>query len=209
MELESCVGQTRSASPVSWTCCGGRFIAARYEEVIVPSLWEQETFINKGGPEILSQMYAFNDKKGRPVCLVPEVTGLIQDVWRDSWAAASRGPCRVFYVARCFRYERPQKGRYREFTQIGVELLGGTAPDDRREVETLLREILDDLGVRYEFDASVKRGLGYYLGEGFEASCATLGAQKQIAGGGRYAEGVGWAIGLDRLLLATTDTPDR
>jgi histidyl-tRNA synthetase len=147
-------------------------------------------------------MYAFPDKRGRPVCLVPEVTGLIQELWRAGWARSRPKPCRVFYIARCYRYERPQRGRYREFTQVGVELLGGRAPDDRSEVEELLAGILDGLGVAYELDREVRRGLGYYIEEGFEARCPALGAQKQIAGGGRYAEGIGWAIGLDRLLLA-------
>jgi histidyl-tRNA synthetase len=147
-------------------------------------------------------MYAFDDKKGRPICLVPEITALVQETWRKEWSKRPARPLRVFYAARCYRYERPQKGRYREFTQVGVELLGGTAPDDRREVEALLRRVLDELGVSYRYDENVKRGLGYYVEGGFEVTCAALGAQKQIAGGGRYAEGVGWAIGLDRLLLA-------
>jgi histidyl-tRNA synthetase len=169
---------------------------------VVPALWEQQTFIDKGGPEIVGQMYGFPDKKGRPICLVPEITGLIQQQWREGWARTAPRPYRLFYVARCYRYERPQRGRYREFTQVGVELLGGRAPADRREVEELLRSLLDRLGVRYRFDDKVKRGLGYYLEDGFEALAPNLGAAKQIAGGGRYSEGVGWAIGLDRLLLA-------
>jgi histidyl-tRNA synthetase len=168
----------------------------------VPALWQQDTFVAKGGPEIVKQMYSFADKKGRPICLVPEITGLVQETWRTTWSKRAPRPCRVFYQARCYRYEKPQRGRYREFTQVGVELLGGSAPDDRREVEALLVRVLDDVGARYLFDAGVKRGLGYYLEDGFEARCPALGAQQQVAGGGRYAEGVGWAIGLDRLLLA-------
>ena len=148
-------------------------------------------------------MYTFADKKGRACCLVPEITGLIQDQWRDRWSKTDRKSSRVFYVARCYRYERPQAGRYREFTQVGVELLGGTAPMDRDEVEALLVWILDGVGVDYELDRRVRRGLAYYTEDGFEARCTKLGAQQQIAGGGRYAEGIGWAIGLDRLLLAT------
>lgn len=180
--------------------CGGHFIAAGYEELIVPALWEQSTFVAKGGPEIVDQIYAFSDKKNRPICLVPEITGLIQECW-DEWSKTTP-TLRVFYIARCYRYERPQRGRYREFTQVGVELLGGTAPDDRREVEALLVRVLDEVGVAYELDTAVRRGLGYYTEPGFEARCEQLGAQKQIAGGGRYAEGIGWAIGLDRLALA-------
>lgn len=122
--------------------------------------------------------------------------------WRRDWAKSTRGARRVFYVARCYRYEKPQHGRYREFTQVGIELLNGTAPTDRVEVEQLLRRALDATGVCYVLDAEVKRGLRYYIEDGFEACCPELGAQQQIAGGGRYAEGIGWAIGLDRLLLA-------
>lgn len=187
--------------------CGGCFIERGYEEIVVPSLWEQRTFIEKGGAGIVSQMYAFDDKKGRPICLVPEITGLIQDVWKSDWQRGATGPRRLFYEARCFRYERPQRGRYREFTQLGVEMLGGAAPDDRNEVETLLRQLLDRIGVAYEFVERVQRGLGYYLDDGFEAVCPALGAQKQVAGGGRYAEGVGWAVGIDRLLLALEPPP--
>jgi len=195
------VAPKRSGSPPSSTSCGGVFSAAGYEELIVPALWAQQTFIAKGGPEILAQMYAFADKKGRPICLVPEITGVVQEIWRHHWKKVS-GPRRVFYVARCYRYERPQRGRYREFTQVGVELLGGDPATDRAEVERLLRQLLDELGVDYEFDGAVKRGLGYYTEDGFEVRCAKLGAQQQVAGGGRYPEGVGWALGVDRLLLA-------
>jgi histidyl-tRNA synthetase len=42
-----------------------------FEEVVLPSLWNQETFVEKGGPEIVNQMYAFPDKAGRAVCLHP------------------------------------------------------------------------------------------------------------------------------------------
>jgi histidyl-tRNA synthetase len=105
-------------------------------------------------------------------------------------------------VARCYRYEAPQLGRYREFTQIGVELFGTAALVDRSEVIALLRSALDRCNIPYTIDANVKRGLGYYTEDGFEARCDLLGAQKQVAGGGRYAEGIGWAIGIDRVVLA-------
>jgi histidyl-tRNA synthetase len=146
-------------------------------------------------------MWAFQDKGGRDVCLIPEATGLIQELWRDKWQYEGK-PKKLFYVSRCYRYERPQAGRYREFTQFGVEYLGGEAPQDASECKELLRACLDATGVEYVLNDAVKRGLTYYVEEGFEAECSKLGAQKQIAGGGRYAEGIGWAIGIDRLLLA-------
>ena len=78
----------------------------------------------------------------------------------------------------------------------------GNIPEGRQEALQSLTGALDAVGVSYSFNDSVKRGLSYYVEDGFEAECAVLGAQKQIAGGGKYCEGVGWAIGIDRLLLA-------
>lgn len=182
------------------------FIEADYEEVILPSIWEQQTFIDKAGPEIINQMWAFADKGGRDVCLIPEVTGLVQELWRNEWSKAKKAR-RIFYVNRCYRYERPQAGRYREFTQFGVELLGGNPGTDRQEVVDLLDVCLKRIpNLSYEFSDGVKRGLSYYTEDGFEVECSELGAQKQIAGGGRYAEGIGWAIGVDRLILAASQS---
>ncbi|MEM6996940.1 MAG: hypothetical protein AAF721_40935, partial [Myxococcota bacterium] len=65
-----------------------------------------------------------------------------------------------------------------------------------------LLEVLDACGLSYVVRDSVPRGLRYYTGPGFEVECAALGAQKQVAGGGPYADGVGWAIGVERLQLA-------
>lgn len=145
-------------------------------------------------------MWCFKDRKGRDVCLIPEATGIIQELYRDEWERSLPKPIRLFYITRCYRYERPQAGRYREFTQAGVEILGPGA--SKEEAVAALRRCLDDFGLEYQFLPAVKRGLTYYVEDGFEVECEQLGAQKQVAGGGRYPEGVGWAIGLDRLLLA-------
>jgi len=153
-------------------------------------------------------MWQFEDKGGRSCCLIPEVTGLLQETWRTSWrnkaaqdqrCAPDKATRNVFYVQRCYRYERPQAGRYREFTQLGIEMLG-SADTDR--AKALLRTCLDAIDVAYQFDDVVSRGLSYYVEAGFEAAVERLGAQKQVAGGGAYAEGVGWAVGVDRLVLA-------
>ena len=177
-----------------------------YQEIIIPSLWEQQTFINKAGQEIMNQMYAFGDKKGRPICLIPEVTAIIQELWNGGMSKAVKKPFRVFYVNRCYRYEKPQLGRYREFNQFGVELLGGKAPEDKEEILQILNKCIDTIGnLDYNISLSVKRGLNYYVEDGFEVECPGLGAQKQVAGGGRYAGGIGFALGLDRLLLAASD----
>ena len=180
---------------------GGTFIDKEINEIIVPLIWEEKTFVDKVGKENTNMMWRFKDKGGRAVCLIPEVTGIIQEMWRNNWSKSMKKPTKIFYVSRCYRYERPQKGRYREFTQIGVEILDGNTPDDRQECIDLLKGCLNLFDLDYTFNDLVQRGLSYYVEDGFEVEIETLGAQKQIAGGGRYAEGVGWALGLDRLLL--------
>jgi len=174
---------------------------------VLPSLWEQKTFIEKaGGSEILSQMWSFTDKGGREVCLIPEATGVIQELWDDGFFKTGSGPqkpVRIFYEQRCYRYERPQQGRYREFTQFGVELLGfKNAAAAKAEAMAMLRQCLEQARIGWEMDEKATRGLSYYVEDGFEALAPCLGAQKQIAGGGAYKQGVGFAIGLDRVALA-------
>lgn len=185
------------------TRSGGVFIDLGFTEVIVPTIWELGTFTDKLGLEKEAQMWSFRDRGGRSCCLLPEVTGVIQEMWRGSWSKTERRPMRIFYIQRCYRYERPQAGRYREFTQAGIEILGGSAPADRDEAVAALRAVLAGFPVEVEFVGAVKRGLAYYVEDGFEVECQALGAQKQVAGGGRYAEGIGWAIGIERLMLAS------
>jgi histidyl-tRNA synthetase len=176
---------------------------AGFEEVIVPAIWEQSTFVEKAGEEVLGQMYTFKDKKDRDICLIPEVTAIIQEEYNKSWKAWKK-PVKVFYVSKCYRYERPQAGRYREFTQFGVEVLGDNKKENYDDYLNTLAQLMVGriVGNEYEFNNSVKRGLSYYTEAGFEIECPILGAQKQVLGGGRYAEGIGFAIGIDRLVLA-------
>ena len=133
--------------------------------------------------------------------MIPEATAIIQEQFNASWGRTWPKPIRLFYVQRCYRYDRPQKGRYREFTSRR-RTPRRNPPEDKAEVVSLLRRTLDLFPIQYEMKDGVRRGLSYYVEDGFEAEVASLGAQKQVAGGGRYREGIGWAIGLDRLLLA-------
>jgi histidyl-tRNA synthetase len=189
--------------PARWKIASGAtFIDAGAEEAIVPALWSQDTFVEKaGGSEIIGQMWAFPAKKGRPCCLIPEATALFQE--RCQELLEGRRERMLFYVARCYRYERPQAGRYREFVQLGFEYL---CPDPERALvrsRELAAGFLDSLGLRHALDPTAKRGLSYYLnGQGFEIRCNELGAQKQVAGGGAYREGAGFGLGAERLLLA-------
>lgn len=181
---------------------GATFIEAGAEEAIVPALWSQDTFIEKaGGSEIIGQMWAFADKKGRPCCLIPEATALFQEKRKE--LLGRRRERMLFYTARCYRYERPQAGRYREFVQLGLEYLSPDPVMALRICQDICTGFLDSLGLRYEIDDAAQRGLSYYLnGQGFEIRCADLGAQQQVVGGGAYKEGAGFGIGAERLLLA-------
>lgn len=182
---------------INYGCC---FINAGYQEIIIPSIWEQETFAKKVGNSLSSQMWTFKDKGDRDVCLIPEVTGIIQELYREQWEKSLPKPVKLFYVSRCYRYDRPQKGRYREFTQFGIECLGDNV--ELEPVIELLKNCLLEFKLNFKFVPTVKRGLNYYTEDGFEVECDSLGAQKQVAGGGKYKEGIGWAIGVDRLILA-------
>lgn len=177
-----------------------------FKEVILPTIELANLYTDKMGPEILNQMYTFNDKGDRQLVLRPEGTATVQAIAREIFK--NHKDVKLFYTARCFRYEKPQAGRYREFTQFGVEWLWPRTPAMARDqlitmMEHLLAQFVDD----FEVQSSVKRGLAYYIEDGFEATIQRLGAQKQVCGGGAYPEGIGFAIGIDRLLLAQNKLP--
>lgn len=186
-----------SSTPASELPSGGGFI-----EIVLPALEQANIYSEKAGPEILGQMYVFKDKADRDLCLRPEGTATCQILARETFKQEK--DLKLWYCTSCWRYERPQAGRYREFTQFGVEYLNPT----RNYIDELLemaKEMVEVATKEYEVNVSAKRGLAYYIGDGFEIAVSSLGAQKQVCGGGTYAEGIGFAVGIDRLALASTD----
>jgi histidyl-tRNA synthetase len=145
-------------------------------------------------------MYTFKDKGDRDLCLRPEGTATVQLIANKYWK--SQKDVKLWYFEKCWRYERPQMGRYREFFQFGVEWIN---PRDiqsaKSELIELAKRMVELVTKEYEINDSVKRGLSYYTTEGFEISIPTLGAQKQVVGGGEYKEGIGFAVGFDRIML--------
>lgn len=119
-----------------------------YGEVQTPMFEEQELFTLKSGEEIIGEMYAFEDKGGRKIALRPEVTAAVVRAYVNEAQIAPK-PLRWFYFAECFRYERPQKGRYRQFWQFGCELIGADSPAADAEVIALAYELLKCSGVRF------------------------------------------------------------
>jgi histidyl-tRNA synthetase len=164
----------------------------------LPLLEPASIYVDKAGTEILDQMYTFDDKKERKLCLRPEGTAICQLLADGYWRRTR--DIKLWYEARCWRYETPQAGRYREFTQFGVEVLNPRTNVRESLLElaiTMVKKFTD----KFEVNAAVKRGLAYYTEDGFEISCPTLGAQKQVCGGGSYKQGCGFAFGVDRLML--------
>ena len=173
-----------------------------FMELELPSIELQSVYTEKAGPEVLGQTYNFTTKGDNPdlVCLRPEGTATCQLLARQYKTNKDLG---FFYITRCWRYERPQEGRYREFTQLGVEILNPREDNTAYLIELsrhLLNRVIPEES--YELNGDAKRGLAYYIdGKGWEATASILGAQKQILGGGSYPEGVGFAIGVDRVVL--------
>ncbi|WLQ12153.1 ATP phosphoribosyltransferase regulatory subunit [Hahella aquimaris] len=173
--------------------------ASGFEEVILPSIEPSQVYVDKAGEEILGQMYVFPDKKGRSLCLRPEGTATVQLVADKHFKR--RKNVRLWYFERCWRYEQPQEGRYREFFQFGVEVINPSTPTVRQELIDLAEKMVSLQTPEYEVFSAVKRGLSYYMEDGFEISVPKLGAQKQVVGGGAYKQGIGFGIGFDRLML--------
>src|SRR5271166_2174576 len=95
---------------------------------------------------VAKEMYTFNDRGGEEVTLRPENTaGVVRSVISNGLAQSV--PLKFFYSGPMFRYERPQRGRFRQFHQIGVELIGVAQPQADIEVIALGSRILDALGV--------------------------------------------------------------
>ena len=275
-----------------------------FEYIETPILEETILFkrsVGESSDIVGKEMYEFVDKGGNSVCLRPEGTaGVVRSFVQHKFDRIL-GVKRYFYYGPMFRYERPQKGRLREFHQFGVECFGEDNPYEDVNVILLLKDILDffgidytlkinslgcqkclppfrevlvkylydiedglcddckrriktnpirvfdcknescqtllkdaprlgsslcdecdksfefvkdklnELGIEYEVDSNLVRGLDYYTKTAFEFVSGELGAQNAVAGGGRYdrlveflggkpTPGIGFAIGIERLL---------
>jgi len=170
-----------------------------YSEIMIPVIQKQETFQSKVGDENRNMMFNFKDRGNRDICLSPEYTAIIQQLSKERFKFTK--DVKVFYIGECFRGENVQAGRYRQFTQFGVEIMN-PSKDYIKEMIEISSGLVELATNNYEVNTEVKRGLDYYKnGCGFEISCPELGAQKQVCGGGEYEGGVGFCVGVDRLLL--------
>ncbi len=96
---------------------------------------------------VQKEMYTFEDKGGRSITLRPEGTAGAARAVLEHGLLAGALPVKVSYVTSCYRYEKSQKGRYREFHQFGVECFGAAAPQADAETISLAMQILKALGL--------------------------------------------------------------
>lgn len=278
-----------------------------YGEIRTPTFESTELFQRGVGDTtdvVQKEMYTFTDRENRSFTLRPEGTASVARALVENGKCSDTLPLKLYYMINCFRYEKPQAGRSREFYQFGVEMYGAAdaaadadvialaneiitklgikdttlhinsigCPDCRpkfrqalydyfkahedelcdtckQRLETnplrildckspvcsaigkdapksidhlcegcadhmaKLKNHLDEMGIEYEIDTNIVRGLDYYTRTVFEFICTGIGAQSTICGGGRYdglmkeiggpqMPGIGFAMGITRLILA-------
>jgi histidyl-tRNA synthetase len=283
------------------------FERAGYGRIETPTFEDTELFARGVGAStdvVRKEMFTFEDQGGRSITLRPEATAAICRAYVEKGMQTLPQPVKLWWYGPLFRHERPQAGRFRQFTQLDAEAIGSDSPlvdaelivlldellrglgvpalelrlgslgslearaayreelraylreheselsgDVRERIDenplrafdakdegtqavmagapTMLerlegedaeqfaavRELLDQASVAYSVDATMVRGLDYYTRTVFEFHCDRLGAQSQVAGGGRYdgliellggppTPASGWAAGVERILLA-------
>jgi histidyl-tRNA synthetase len=288
------------------------FARAGYGRIETPIFEDTELFERGVGAStdvVRKEMFTFSDQGGRSLTLRPEATAAICRAYIEHGMQTLPQPVKLWWYGPLFRHERPQAGRFRQFTQLDAEAIGSDSPLVDSELIVLLdeflrglgvpalelrlgslgsvearaayrdelraylraheselskevreridenplrafdakdpgtravmanaptmlerlegedaeqfaavRELLDQAGVEYTVDATMARGLDYYTRTVFEFHCERLGAQSQVAGGGRYdgliellggppTPATGWAAGVERILLALDEEP--
>ena len=118
-----------------------------YREVQTPIFEKLELFTAKSGETIIEELYSFTDKGGRELALRPELTAPVIRFYVEKLQMEPK-PLKLFYFGNCFRYDRPQKGRYREFKQAGCEIIGADTPESYAELITVAYKILKNIGLK-------------------------------------------------------------
>lgn len=118
-----------------------------FREIQTPIFEEAELFILRSGPNVMKELYAFKDKGDRDIALRPEMTAPVIRAFVNGMSNEPK-PIKVFYFGQCFRYERPQAGRYREFFQFGAEIIGSATPETDAEAIRTAYAMLQALGIR-------------------------------------------------------------
>ena len=120
-----------------------------YTEIRTPIFESTELFIRavgEGTDIVTKEMYTFKDKKGRSLTLRPENTAPVMRAFLENGLFRQGGITRFYYLGPMFRYDRPQAGRYRQFHQIGAEVLGSKSPALDAEIIEICMNMLTNLG---------------------------------------------------------------
>ncbi len=121
-----------------------------YREIRTPIFEQKELFLRSVGEQtdiVQKEMYTFTDRKERAFALRPEGTASVIRAYIENQLWNERPLQKLYYIGPMFRYDRPQKGRYRQFHQIGAEAVGSLNPLVDAEVIALMGDILRDAGV--------------------------------------------------------------
>ena len=290
-----------------------RDVAARFGfgEIRTPT-FEELSLFQRGVGEVTDvvqkEMYTFADRENKIFALRPEGTASVARAIIENGKSSDPMPLKYYYIINCFRYEKPQAGRSREFFQFGTEMFGTRDPsadataialahtlikelgikgvrlninsigcpscrpkyrqalvdyftanegelcdtckerlktnplrvldckspicseiakdapattdylcDECRDHFDSLRSYLEAMGIEYEINTRIVRGLDYYTKTVFEFICDGIGAQSTVCGGGRYdglmeqidgpaLPGIGFGMGLTRIILAMKES---
>jgi histidyl-tRNA synthetase len=123
------------------------FTTFGYGEIQTPTFENLELFTAKSGDSIIDEIYDFSDKGGRKLALRPELTAPVIRFYVEKLQMEPK-PLKLFYFGSCFRYDRPQKGRYREFQQAGCEIIGADTPEAYAELIALAYNLLKNVGLK-------------------------------------------------------------
>lgn len=121
-----------------------------FSEIRTPVFEHTEVFVRGVGDTtdvVTKEMYTFEDKGGRSITLRPEGTAGIVRSFLENGLFNDPLPAKLFYLINCFRYEKPQKGRLRQFSQFGIEMFGATSPSADAMVISLPYNLLKSLGI--------------------------------------------------------------
>ncbi|MBN2290643.1 MAG: histidine--tRNA ligase [Candidatus Glassbacteria bacterium] len=122
-----------------------------YREIRTPDFEEEDLFLRTVGEEtdiVAKEMYSFTDRKGRRLALRPEGTAPVIRSYIENAMWKERRLQKLYYLGPMFRYDRPQKGRYRQFHQIGAEAVGSLSPLVDAEVIAMMVAVLREAGIR-------------------------------------------------------------
>lgn len=121
-----------------------------YREIRVPVFEHTEVFSRNVGDTtdvVQKEMYTFDDKGGRSITLRPELTAGVARSSIEHGLIYDALPEKVCYIGGCYRYEKPQAGRLREFHQFGIECIGASSPAADAEIISVANQVLKSVGI--------------------------------------------------------------